>query len=133
VLLVAGDSLAAQAVNGSAHPLLWAARKGAFDVDYDHRRHNLGVGSTTTDADAAPIAVIGSPASESVRRGLIHPERIARDTGYVTATGAKALLLEAGGRLDYLHPCLPWACRLSAGKRSRPGQAPDQLIRRLQW
>ena len=95
VLLVAGDSLAAQAVNGSAHPLLWAARKGAFDVDYDHRRHNLGVGSTTTDADAAPIAV-GSPASETVRRGLIHPERIARDTGYVTATGAKALLLEVG-------------------------------------
>jgi hypothetical protein len=95
VLLVAGDSLAAQAGNGSVHPLLWAARKGAFDLDYNYRRHNIGVGTTTADADATPVPV-GSPASGNVRRGLIHPERIARDTGYVAGTGAKVLLLDVG-------------------------------------
>lgn len=95
VLLVAGDSLAAQAGNGSEHPLLWAARRGAFDLDYDYRRHNIAVGTTSADGDPTAIPV-GSPASQNVRRGLVHPERIARDTGYVAATGAKALLLDVG-------------------------------------
>jgi hypothetical protein len=95
VMLVAGDSLAAQAANGSQHPLMWAVRKGAFDLNFNFRLHNIGVGSTTTDANATPINV-SNPKPESPKAGLIHPDRIARDTGYVTSTGAKVLLLDVG-------------------------------------
>ena len=45
-LLVAGDSLAVQANNGAAHSFAWASRRGRFDVDYNHRLHNLGLGGT---------------------------------------------------------------------------------------
>ena len=95
VILVAGDSLGVQAGSGSAHPLLWAARRTAFDLDFNYRLHNIAVGTTSTDADATAIPVT-SPASENVRRGLIHPERLARDQALVSATGAKVLLLEVG-------------------------------------
>jgi hypothetical protein len=95
VMLVAGDSLAAQATSGSQHPLMWAARKGSFDLVFNYRLHNIGVGGTTCDADATPVNV-STPGSESPKRGLVHPDRIARDAGYVNSTGAKVLLLEAG-------------------------------------
>ncbi|HEX8532728.1 MAG TPA: hypothetical protein VF662_01010 [Allosphingosinicella sp.] len=95
VMLVAGDSLGGQAGNGSSHPLLWATRRVPFDLAYDYRLHNIAVGTTSADGDAATIPV-GSPIPENVRRGLIHPERISRDQALVAATGAKVLLLEVG-------------------------------------
>jgi hypothetical protein len=87
-LLVAGDSLAVQANNGATHPFAWASRRGKFDVDYNHRLHNLGLGGTTTDANAG---VAGG-----TRLGLIHADRLTRDTGAVTSTGAKVLMLDVG-------------------------------------
>ncbi len=94
-MLVAGDSLSGQATAGSDHPLCWATRKGGFDVDYNYRLHNIGVSSTTTDSAPNLIAVT-TPASQNVPRGLIHPDRIARDSGYVASTGAKVLMLDVG-------------------------------------
>ncbi len=87
-LLVAGDSLSRQAVSGSAHPFCWASRKGSFDIDYNHRLHNIGVGGTGANGSAA---IVGG-----TRSGLVHPERLARDTGYVASSGAKVLLLDVG-------------------------------------
>jgi hypothetical protein len=105
VMVVMGDSLAAQARDEYQHPLFWAASMGQrLDFHYRGDLHNIGIGTSGLDEEATLIAGL-APYNTPTPRGLLHPDRLAREIGIVTAVGAKVVLtdIDTNTALGYSH------------------------------